>query len=75
MIIINKTDRDFILKDIRGNVITVKPDESANVTEKKAELFKRLYGFSVVATPQAPKIEIKKIKKKGKESGLSNINK
>ena len=62
MIILNKTNRDVILKDIRGNIVSVKPNETVEVEDRKAETFKKLYGFSVVEQ----KVEVKKIKKKGK---------
>lgn len=63
MIIINKTSRDVILKDVRGNIVNVKPNETVEVEDRKAETFKRLYGFGIVAQQ---KVEVKKIKKKGK---------
>jgi len=63
MILLNKSSRDIVLRDIRGNIVNVKPNETVEVEDRKAETFKRLYGFGVVAQQ---KVEVKKIKKKGK---------
>lgn len=70
MIIINKKDRDIVLKDIRGNLVNVKPGESVEVEDSKANKFVRLYGFQAVAK----KVEVKKIEVKKSKRKVNNVS-
>ena len=70
MIIINKKDRDIVLKDIRGNVVNVKPGESVEVEDSKANKFVRQYGF--LAVPK--KVEVKKIEVKKSKRKVNNVS-
>ena len=70
MIIINKKERDIVLKDIRGNIVNVKPGESVEVEDGKADKFAKLYGFQKIEK----KIEVKKIEVKKSKRKVNNVS-
>lgn len=75
MIIINKKERDIVLKDIRGNIVNVKPGESVEVEDSKANKFISLYGFQAVAKKvEVKKIEVKKIEVKKAKRKVNNVS-
>ncbi|MBR0540758.1 MAG: hypothetical protein IJK26_00965 [Clostridia bacterium] len=71
MKIVNLGKNSLIIKDIRGNKITVEPDEQADVTEKVANSLKARYNILVIEEKKVVEevIEepvVKKSKKKAK---------
>lgn len=71
MKIVNLGKNSLIIKDIRGNKITVEPNEQADVTEKVANSLKSRYNILVIEEKKVVEevVEepvVKKSKKKAK---------
>ena len=67
MKIVNLGKNSLIIKDIRGNKITVEPNEQADVAENVANSLKSRYNILVIEEKKEVKVEepvVKKTKKK-----------
>lgn len=64
MKVINIGSNNIVVKDIRGNAITVNPYQIVEVSEKQAQRLAKVYKFKIVedVKTETPKIEAKEEK-------------